>query len=92
MKIPNKRELQQIVFNPSLDIIFQDFMNLYKKTTGRPHSLFVIDTTLASNSSSSFRKNYSKGIEKLIMTIDDKVKDEELQYNINREAAKISAL
>ena len=26
------------------------------------------------------------------MTIDDKIKDEKLQYNINREAAKISAL
>ena len=26
------------------------------------------------------------------MTIDDKIKDEKLQYDINREAAKISAL
>ena len=26
------------------------------------------------------------------MTINDQVKDEKLQYNINREAAKISAL
>ena len=26
------------------------------------------------------------------MTIDDKIRDEKLQYNINREAAKISAL
>ena len=26
------------------------------------------------------------------MTIDDKIKDEKLQYNINREEAKISAL
>ena len=26
------------------------------------------------------------------MTIDDKVRDEKLQYNINREATKISAL
>ena len=26
------------------------------------------------------------------MTIEDKIKDEKLQYNINREAAKISAL
>ena len=25
------------------------------------------------------------------MTIDDKIKDEKLQYNINREGAKISA-
>ena len=26
------------------------------------------------------------------MTIDDQIKDEKLQYNINRETAKISAL
>ena len=26
------------------------------------------------------------------MTIDDEIRDEKLQYNINREAAKISAL
>ena len=29
---------------------------------------------------------------KLIMTIDDKINDEKLQYDINREATKISAL
>ena len=33
MKIPNKRHFQQIVFNHSSDIYFQDFMNLYKKCT-----------------------------------------------------------
>ena len=47
MKIPNKRELQQIAFNHSSDIDFQDFMNLYKKSTAKPYSFFVIDTTLA---------------------------------------------
>ena len=30
MKIPNKQELQEIAFNQSSDIDFQDFMNLYK--------------------------------------------------------------
>ena len=29
-KTPNKRELQQIAFNHSSDIDFQDFMNLYE--------------------------------------------------------------
>ena len=28
----------------------------------------------------------------LIMTIDDKIRDEKLKYNVNREATKISAL
>ena len=30
MKFPNKQELQQIAFNHSSDIDFQDFLNLYK--------------------------------------------------------------
>ena len=33
MKIPNKRELQQIALNYSSDINFKDFMNIYKKRT-----------------------------------------------------------
>ena len=31
MKIPNKRELQQISLNHSSDIDFKDFMKIYKK-------------------------------------------------------------
>ena len=31
MKIPNKRELQQIAINHLSDIDFQNVMNLYKK-------------------------------------------------------------
>ena len=46
MKIPNKRELQQIAFNNSSDIDFQDSMNLYKKCSAKPYSFLVIDTTL----------------------------------------------
>ena len=57
MKTLNKRELQEIVFNHSSDIEFQDFMNLYKKLTAKPYSFLVIDTTLASDNSSRFRKN-----------------------------------
>ena len=38
IKISNKWELQQIVFNHLSDIDFKDFMNLYKKCTGKPDS------------------------------------------------------
>ena len=57
MKIPNKRELQQIAFNHSSDVEFQDFMNLYEKCTEKPYSFLVIDTTLASHNPLHFRKN-----------------------------------
>ena len=60
MKIPNKRDLQPIVFNHSSDIDFQDFKNLYKKCTTKPYSFSVIETTLASDNSSHFRKNLLK--------------------------------
>ena len=36
MKVPNKKELQQIAFNNSSDTDFQEFMNLYKKCTEKP--------------------------------------------------------
>ena len=53
----------------------------------------VIDATLASDNPSRLRKNPLEWIQKLISTIDDKILDEKLQYDINRyEAAKKSTL
>ena len=40
MKIPIKRELQQIAFNHSSDIDFQGFLNLYKKYTKKAAYFF----------------------------------------------------
>ena len=57
MKIPNKRELQQIALNHSSDIDFEDFMNIYKKYTKEPYSFLVNDTTLPSDDPLRFRKN-----------------------------------
>ena len=45
MKIPNKRELQQIALNHSSDIGFKDSMNIYKKCTTEPYSFLVNDIT-----------------------------------------------
>ena len=57
MKVPNKRQLQQIVFNHSSDIYFQDFMNLNKKCTAKLYLFLVIDSTLTSDNSSCLIKN-----------------------------------
>ena len=62
MKIPNKREFQQISFNHSSDIDFKDFMNLYKKYTAKPYFFLDIDATLASDNLLRFRKNLSERI------------------------------
>ena len=60
MKIPNKRELQQIAFNRISDSDFKDFMNLYKKCTAKPYSFLAIDATLTSNNPLHFRNNLSE--------------------------------
>ena len=57
MKIPKKRELQQIALNHSSHIDFKDFMNIYKKCTTEPYSFLVNDTTLPSDDPLRFRKN-----------------------------------
>ena len=57
MKIPNKRELQQIALNYSSDIDFKDFMKVFKKRTAEPYSFLVNDTTLSSDNPLRFRKN-----------------------------------
>ena len=63
MKILNKKELQQIVFNHLSDIDFQDFLDLYRKCTAKSYSFLVIDTTLALDNPLRFRKKYfSKNI------------------------------
>ena len=83
MKIPSKRDGNKLHL-----FTHHDFMNLYKKCAAKPYSFLVIDSTLASDNSSCFKKNLLERIEKLIMTFDDKIKDENVQYNISKETAK----
>ena len=57
IKIPNKQELQQIEFNHSSDIEFQDFVNIYEKCTAKPYSFLIADATIALDKPLRFRKN-----------------------------------
>ena len=57
MKIPNKRELQQIAINHSSDINTEDFIEIYRKCTDKPYSFLIIDTTLPSNNWLRFIQN-----------------------------------
>ena len=57
MKIPKKRELQQVAFNHSSDTEFKDFMKLYKDYTKEPFSFLVNNTILPSDNPLRFRKN-----------------------------------
>ena len=57
MKIPNKKELQQITINHSSDINTKDFANICKKCKSTLYSFLVNDATLASDDPLRFRKN-----------------------------------
>ena len=45
MKIPNKRELQQVASNHLSDTEFKDFMKLFKSYSKESYSFLVNDTT-----------------------------------------------
>ena len=57
MKIPNKREFQQIASNHLSDIDFKDFMKLYKNYFKESYSFLVNDTTLSTDNPLRFRKS-----------------------------------
>ena len=57
MKIPNKRELQQIALNNSSDINSKDFIKIYKKCTAEPYCFLINDAALASDNPLRFGKN-----------------------------------
>ena len=57
MKIPNKRELQQMAPIHSPDIDFKDFMELYEDYTKEQYLFLVNDSTFLSDNSLRFIKN-----------------------------------
>ena len=57
MKIPNKREIQQITLNYSSNVEFRNFMSLYKKCNADSSYSLVIGAILASHNHFHFRKN-----------------------------------
>ena len=57
MKINNKKELQNIVINHSVDVDYQDFKKIYRECTKEPYNFLAIDTMLPASNPLSFRKN-----------------------------------
>ena len=60
LKIPNKRELQQIALNHASGIDFKDFMETYQKYTAEAYSFLANNATLASDNPLRFSKNILK--------------------------------
>ena len=63
-----------------------------KKCISKSYSFLVTDATLGSDNILSFWKNLLERIQKLITEINDKISDERLQYDIDREAVERSTL
>ena len=93
----NKKELQIIEINHSADIDYKDLMNIYRKCKSEPYSFLTIHTTLPANDPLRFRKKTFHSVIKIRLAdkrkiIDDKIKANQAHYDLDREAAKISAL
>ena len=57
MRINNKKELQNIAINHSVEIDYKDFMKIYREYTREPYNFLTIDTTLPASNPLKFRKN-----------------------------------
>ena len=93
MKINNRKELQNIAINHSADIDYKDFVKIYRECTKKPHSFLTNDASLPASDPLRFRKYL---FIKMTVTdqpkiIDNKIKANQAQYDLNRLTAKISA-
>ena len=94
MKINNKEELQNIAINHSADIDYKDFVRIYRECTKESYSFLTTDTTLPASNPLRFRKicfNFIKmAVADQIIILVDKIKSNQAQYDLSREAANIS--
>ena len=96
MKINNRGELKNIAINDSADIDYQDFIKIYREYTKEPHNFLTIDTRLPGSNPLRFRRNlfdsYKNGNNWSDWNFKQKITKNEAQYDLDRKAAKISAL
>ena len=57
MKINNRKELQNIAINHSVDIDNKDFVKICRECTRKLYSFLTTDTTLPASDPLRFRKN-----------------------------------
>ena len=69
MKIPNKRELQQIALNHSSDVDFKHSIKIYKKQSILQNHILLYNTFLASDNPLKVRKNLLEQIFKIYIYI-----------------------
>ena len=57
MKNNNRKELQNIAINHSVDIGYKNFVRIYRECKRKPYCFLTIDTMLPASHSLRFRKN-----------------------------------
>ena len=67
-------------------------MKIYRKSTSEPYSFLTIDNTLPANSSLIFYSFIKMTLTDELKILDDKIKANQVHYDLTREAAKISVL
>ena len=97
LKIHKKRELQNFAANNSAGVNYKDFMNIFRKCKSEPYNSLTIGSNLPANNSLIFRKKSFKSFIKMTLTdeikiLDDKIKANWSQYDLDREVAKIPPL
>ena len=97
IRINNRKELQNIAISHSADIDYNNFMRIYRECTREPYCFLTIYTSLSAGDPLRFRKKSFNTLIKLTVTdeikiLDDKIKSNQVQYDLGREAAKVSAL
>ena len=82
IKINTKRESENIARSPSADVDYKDFVKICRECTKESFSFSTNDTTLPPKMT----------LTNQIKTLNDKIKANQAQYDLRRDAAKISAL
>ena len=93
----NRIELKNIATDHPADIDYQDFVKIYGECTKKLYNFLTIDTTLPVSDPLRFRKKFFRIFIKMTLTdelkiLDDKIKANQAQHDLGKEAAKISAL
>ena len=89
MKIPYKREIQQIVSNHLSDTEFKGFMKLCKDYPKVPFSFWVDDTNLPSDN--PLRRTYYKiKVSETIRPVNNKIEQNKAQHDLDRQNVKAS--
>ena len=57
MKINNRKVLENIAINHSVDMDYNDFVNIYGECTREMYSFLTIDTRLPASNPQRFRKD-----------------------------------